>query len=171
MRKFAFFKQQSKSIHEGEEMISFDDMDVTCVGHVLKALATDEQQSAFKLLKDVRNSAAHGTRLSLSLYEFEVEFGRIFDSVRKLFGASATKAEKWLTTLQKVKEKQIEDLQSRKIMETIQNDQQIFYESIKTLVEENYQHILDKIVNLPPPPATSHHHLIIILCIHQHPTR
>ena len=87
MKKYRFFSKQQQVEYEGHKILTFSGLDTTCIAYVLEKLAEEPEKKKFKPLKELRNINAHGTKMEMTLQEFEDGFAQLLHIVRDLFAS------------------------------------------------------------------------------------
>ena len=76
---------------------------------LVEKLSTDKHQAVFGIVKELRNTGAHGASLELDKKEFEQIFADIFDLVTCMFDEEVKYVKKWTPCYLKIKGGDIQD--------------------------------------------------------------
>ena len=84
IKKYRFWKSQAKEVDGGEEIPTFDDVDITFIAHLMKEIAPN--CPGFAKMKEFRNQIAHCSLTEIDdELEFDDWFRQIEDAVNMLF--------------------------------------------------------------------------------------
>ena len=150
IKRYRFWNKQTKEEDDGEEIPTFENIDVTFVGHLLQNIEPD--CPAFDKMRNFRNEIAHNPPAEIS-HDIELDdwFRRMEDIVNELFSTFPDQRLKWRRNLNRIRQddisliepqtkgfyKQITDVRQKEEgikVDNIQNAQQVVFGGMQQTV-------------------------------------
>ena len=102
IRRYRFWRNQSKEMDGDKEIPIFDDVDITFFNHLMTVIAPD--CPGFDKMKEFRNHLAHSTSTEMDdELEFEDWFRKIEDAVDSLFDKMQEQRRSWRRVLNQIR--------------------------------------------------------------------
>ena len=137
MKKYKFLDKHKTEEVDGNEIVTFTDLDVTIIGHILEKLGTRDQKHVFGEVKSLRNASAHCTSIIITRKDFEIVFSKILCTITSMFATDPDRLQKWTEHYIKIKCGSIQDPEILRLSVTISE--------LKEDIHNNFSHMRQSI--------------------------